>query len=199
MHHPTNLSTSTIVPGITFNNPITGSENLFNKLMMRMSQETITNNEALNVPNSGYSTLPLTYTVLEVLVAFVAFFGNLLVILVFLLDRRLRKVTNFYIISLSLADLLVGAIGIPTAILTRLGIPHHSTNLCISMLCFLIILCTTSILNLVAVSLDRYWAILHPLDYHKRISGKNSASNSSNLSNFKSSFLFCTPQVKQHW
>src|SRR5699024_6786943 len=35
-----------------------------------------------------------------------------------------------------------------------------------------VVLCTISILNLVAVSLDRYWAILHPLDYHKRISGK---------------------------
>ncbi|KAH7638193.1 7 transmembrane receptor -like protein [Dermatophagoides farinae] len=88
------------------------------------------------------------------------------------MDRRLRKVTNFYIISLSFADLLVGSIGIPSAIMTKIGSPRGSMRLCIIMLSLLIILCTISIMNLVAVSLDRYWAILHPLDYHKRISEK---------------------------
>ncbi|KAJ6216218.1 hypothetical protein RDWZM_007375 [Blomia tropicalis] len=116
--------------------------------------------------------LPIVYTILETIVSICAILGNLLVILVFLQDRRLRKVTNFYIISLSIADLLVGAIGIPSAILTRIGIPHNSIRLCLTMLSLLVVLCTISILNLVAVSLDRYWAILHPLDYHKRISEK---------------------------
>ena len=115
--------------------------------------------------------LPIVYTVLEASVAVCAVFGNLLVIVVFLQDRRLRKVTNYYIISIAVADLLVGAIGIPSAILTRIGIPRNSIRLCITMLSLLVVLCTISILNLVAVSLDRYWAILHPLDYHKRISG----------------------------
>ena len=115
--------------------------------------------------------LPIVYTILETIVSICAILGNLLVILVFLQDRRLRKVTNFYIISLSIADLLVGAIGIPSAILTRIGIPHNSIRLCLTMLSLLVVLCTISILNLVDVSLDRYWAILHPLDYHKRISG----------------------------
>ncbi|XP_017491118.1 PREDICTED: 5-hydroxytryptamine receptor 1A-alpha-like [Rhagoletis zephyria] len=117
-------------------------------------------------------SLPIVYTALEAAVAVCAVFGNLLVIVVFLQDRRLRKVTNFYIISLSVADFLVGAIGIPSAILTRIGIPRNSIRLCLTMLSLLVVLCTISILNLVAVSLDRYWAILHPLDYHKRISGK---------------------------
>lgn len=120
----------------------------------------------------GDQNLPVVYTILEVCVAISAVFGNLLVIVVFLQDRRLRKVTNFYIISLSVADLLVGAIGIPSAILTRIGIPRDSLRLCLTMLSLLVVLCTISILNLVAVSLDRYWAILYPLDYHKRISGK---------------------------
>ncbi len=56
-------------------------------------------------------SLPIVYTALEAAVAVCAVFGNLLVIVVFLQDRRLRKVTNFYIISLSVADFLVGAIG----------------------------------------------------------------------------------------
>jgi hypothetical protein len=123
-----------------------------------------------NIPNSEESDT-LVYTLLESIVAITAFFGNLLVVVVFIQDKRLRKVTNFYIISLSIADLFVGLIGIPSAILTRWGIPHDSFEICLTMLTLLVVLCTISILNLVAVSLDRYWAILHPLDYHRRISG----------------------------
>jgi len=123
--------------------------------------------------------LPLLYTVLEGIVAIGAFFGNLLVVIVFIQDKRLRKVTNFYIISLAIADLFVGLIGIPSAILTRMGIPRYSFQMCLTMLTLLVVLCTISILNLVAVSLDRYWAILHPLDYHRRISGSSYSHSST--------------------
>ena len=87
------------------------------------------------------------------------------------LPQSLESKLKSYFLSLSIADLLVGAIGIPSAILTRIGLPRKSIHLCLTMLSLLMMLCTISILNLVAVSLDRYWAILHPLDYHKRISG----------------------------
>lgn len=153
--------------------------NLDRQLPWSYRNETITTTTIATIDSTiGAATppadlhLPLVYTILEVCVAISAVFGNLLVIVVFLQDRRLRKVTNFYIISLSVADLLVGAIGIPSAILTRLGMPRDSLRLCLTMLSLLVVLCTISILNLVAVSLDRYWAILYPLDYHKRISGK---------------------------
>lgn len=121
--------------------------------------------------NDGSIDWPFYYTILEAIVAIGAFVGNLLVVIVFIQDKRLRKVTNFYVISLAIADLFVGLIGIPSAILTRMGIPQNSVYLCLTMLSLLVVLCTISILNLLAVSLDRYWAILHPLDYHRRISG----------------------------
>lgn len=139
------------------------------------SSTTTTSSSSSSSPSSSLSfdpnKLPLVYASLETSVSVIAIIGNLLVIVVFLQDKRLRKVTNFYIISLSFADLLVGAIGIPSAIMTKIGLPRSSMKLCLTMLSLLIVLCTISILNLVAVSIDRYWAILHPLDYHKRISG----------------------------
>jgi adenosine receptor A2a len=55
--------------------------------------------------------LNLTYTVLEGLVAFFAVIGNALVIIVFYRERRLRRRTNYYIISLATADFLVGLLG----------------------------------------------------------------------------------------
>lgn len=63
--------------------------------------------------------LNVPYAVMESLVAIVAVIGNALVIIVFYRERRLRRRTNYYIISLALADFLVGLLGIPFAILVR--------------------------------------------------------------------------------
>lgn len=63
------------------------------------------------------TTPNIPYTVMEILVAIVAVIGNGLVIIVFYRERRLRRRTNYYIISLALADFLVGLIGVPFAIL----------------------------------------------------------------------------------
>lgn len=66
---------------------------------------------------TGLPKLNIPYAVLEVLVAIVAVIGNALIIIVFHRERRLRRRTNYYIISLALADFLVGLLGIPFAIL----------------------------------------------------------------------------------
>lgn len=113
----------------------------------------------------------IPYMVCEVLVAVCAVIGNALVILVFYRERRLRRRTNYYIISLAIADLLVGLLGIPFAILASLGLP---TNLhaCLFTVSLLVVLCTISIFCLVAVSVDRYWAILHPMGYSRNVRTK---------------------------
>lgn len=68
---------------------------------------------------------------MESLVAIVAVIGNSLVILVFYRERRLRRRTNYYIISLALADFLVGLIGIPFAVLVSKTINIFlSENIC---------------------------------------------------------------------
>lgn len=115
--------------------------------------------------------LNVPYTALEILVAFVAIVGNAMVIIVFHRERRLRRRTNYYIVSLALADLLVGLLGIPFAIMASIGLP---TNLysCLFTVSLLIVLCTISIFCLVAVSIDRYWAILYPLAYSRNIRTK---------------------------
>ncbi|KAK3877102.1 hypothetical protein Pcinc_018174 [Petrolisthes cinctipes] len=120
-----------------------------------------------------WSNVPISvpYTISEVLVAVVAVLGNALTITVFVLDRKLRRLTNYYIISLALADLLVGVLGIPFAILTSMGLPYQQWA-CLPMLSTLLILCTISIFCLVAVSVDRYWAILYPLRYSRVMTAK---------------------------
>ncbi|XP_047361894.1 beta-2 adrenergic receptor-like isoform X6 [Vespa velutina] len=75
-----------------------------------------------NTSYTNYNQLNLPYTVCEILVAICAVFGNGLVIIVFGKEKKLRRRTNYYIISLATADLLVGLFAIPFAILASIGI-----------------------------------------------------------------------------
>lgn len=112
--------------------------------------------------------LNLYYVVCEIFVATMAVVGNSLVIFVFKKERRLRRRTNYYIVSLAAADLLVGILGIPFAILSSVGIPHN-IHACLFTVSLLVVLCTISIFCLVAVSVDRYWAILYPMGYSRNV------------------------------
>uniref|UniRef100_A0A182FJ77 G-protein coupled receptors family 1 profile domain-containing protein n=1 Tax=Anopheles albimanus TaxID=7167 RepID=A0A182FJ77_ANOAL len=115
--------------------------------------------------------LNVPYALFEGLVALTAIFGNTLVIVAFKRERKLRRRTNFYIISLASADLLVGTFGIPFAILSSIGLPRN-LHACLFTISLLVVLCTISIFCLVAVSIDRYWAILHPLAYSRNMRTK---------------------------
>lgn len=138
----------------------------------------------MNVSDVPYPEPPyelnVPYTVFEVLVAFIAVIGNGMVIIVFRRERRLRRRTNYYIVSLAIADLLVGLLGVPFAILASIGLP---TNLyaCLFSLSLLVVLCTISIFCLVAVSVDRYWAILHPMAYSRNVRTKTAICKYENF------------------
>lgn len=65
----------------------------------------------------------------------------------------------------------VGFFGIPFAILASIGLPRNN-YLCLFNMSLLIVLCTISIYCLVAVSVDRYWAILYPMSYSRNVRSK---------------------------
>lgn len=65
------------------------------------------------------SELDVPYVVMEAIVAIFAVLGNAFIIILFQRERKLRKRTNYYIISLAFADFLVGLLGIPFAILVK--------------------------------------------------------------------------------
>lgn len=120
------------------------------------------------MPLQGAGSINVYYAAMEVTVALLAVLGNAAVIAVFCRERRLRKRTNYYIVSLALADLLVGLLGIPFAVLASVGLPRNLYG-CLVTLSILVVLCTISIFCLVAVSVDRYWAILYPLAYSRNV------------------------------
>lgn len=107
------------------------------------------------------------YIAAELVIATFSTTGNFLVCLAVRLNRRLQTVTNYFLVSLAVADFFVGALAIPCAILTDLGMPFHNLYLCIAMLSVLIMLTHTSIFSLLAVAVERYIAILLPLHYQR--------------------------------
>ena len=70
-------------------------------------------------------SIHILYIVIELIVALLAVVGNLLVMIVFVRFRAIRTTTNYYIMSLVTADLLVGLLGIPFAIATSMGLPKN--------------------------------------------------------------------------
>ncbi|XP_059184203.1 adenosine receptor A1-like [Centropristis striata] len=113
------------------------------------------------------------YIATELIIAVLAIIGNLLVCLAVTRNKKLRTVTNYFLVSLAVADILVGLVAIPCAVLTDLGRPRHNLPLCLVLLSMLMVLTQSSILSLLAVAAERYMAILLPFKYQRIMSPRN--------------------------
>ncbi|KAM6892968.1 adenosine receptor A1-like [Lycodopsis pacificus] len=113
------------------------------------------------------------YIATELVIAVLAIIGNFLVCLAVSRNIKLRTVTNYFLVSLSVADILVGLVAISCSVLTDLGRPHHDLPLCLVLLSILMVLTQSSILSLVAVAAERYMAILLPFQYQRVMSPRN--------------------------
>ncbi|XP_047442964.1 5-hydroxytryptamine receptor 2B [Mugil cephalus] len=93
--------------------------------------------------------------------------GNILVILAVSRERKLQNATNYFLMSLAVADLLVGLLVMPIALVTVLynsGWPLPEF-LCPIWLFLDVLFSTASIMHLCAISLDRYIAIKKPIQH----------------------------------
>ncbi|KAK6487321.1 alpha-1A adrenergic receptor-like [Huso huso] len=100
--------------------------------------------------------------------AFILFavIGNILVILSVVCHRHLRIVTNYFIINLAVADLLLSTTVLPfSATLEVLGYWVFGRVFCNIWAAVDVLCCTASILSLCVISVDRYIGVSYPLRY----------------------------------
>ncbi|XP_022112843.2 dopamine D2-like receptor isoform X3 [Pieris rapae] len=99
---------------------------------------------------------------------FFTLFGNVLVIMSVVRERTLQTVTNYFIVSLAVADLLVAVVVMPFGVYYLVhgswGLPAFVCDVYIAMD---VTSSTSSIFNLVAISVDRYIAVTQPIKYAK--------------------------------
>ncbi|XP_053692685.1 5-hydroxytryptamine receptor 1-like isoform X1 [Sabethes cyaneus] len=92
--------------------------------------------------------------------------GNILVCVAVCLVRKLRRPCNYLLVSLAVSDLCVACLVMPPALMYEvLGEWNFGRVFCDIWVSFDVLSCTASILNLCAISVDRYWAITKPLEY----------------------------------
>ncbi|XP_021096044.1 alpha-1B adrenergic receptor isoform X2 [Heterocephalus glaber] len=122
---------------------------------------------------SSNSTLPQldvtrAISVGLVLGAFILFaiVGNILVILSVACNRHLRTPTNYFIVNLAIADLLLSFTVLPfSAALEVLGYWVLGRIFCDIWAAVDVLCCTASILSLCAISIDRYIGVRYSLQY----------------------------------
>uniref|UniRef100_A0A182W1C2 G-protein coupled receptors family 1 profile domain-containing protein n=1 Tax=Anopheles minimus TaxID=112268 RepID=A0A182W1C2_9DIPT len=115
-------------------------------------------------PNVTISTIVISIILLAVIVGTVI--GNVLVCVAVCLVRKLRRPCNYLLVSLAISDLCVALLVMPMALLYEvLEEWRFGEVFCDIWVAFDVLSCTASILNLCAISVDRYWAITKPLEY----------------------------------
>ncbi|KAM9632298.1 histamine H4 receptor isoform 2-T2 [Trichechus inunguis] len=106
----------------------------------------------------------ITLAFLMTLVAFAIMLGNAVVILAFVVDKKLRHRSNYFLLNLAISDFFVGVISIPLYIPYTLYNWDLGDKLCTFWLIIDYLLCTASVYNIVLISYDRYQLVLNAVN-----------------------------------
>ena len=99
--------------------------------------------------------------------------GNSMVLVSIKMNQTLRSPTHTFIGNLALADLLVGILVLPCNATSQItGKWYFGMTYCVAWACIHLWLCSTSILSICAICLDRYIGVSRPLKHFKLMRGR---------------------------
>ncbi|XP_043600159.1 tachykinin-like peptides receptor 99D isoform X1 [Bombus pyrosoma] len=109
----------------------------------------------------------MIWTLLFACMIVVATGGNLIVIWIVLAHKRMRTVTNYFLVNLSIADAMVSTLNVTFNYIYMLN-SHWPFGTLYCKICQFVAVLTicASVFTLMAISIDRYMAIMNPLRPH---------------------------------
>ncbi|VDI68245.1 Hypothetical predicted protein [Mytilus galloprovincialis] len=124
-------------------------------------------NGSLNVTDGAEEEQELRWGMLSLLaLIFCTTLGNLLVCLAVIWDRRLQNMTNYFLMSLAIADFLVSILVMPFGMVVEIyGTFPFRAELCMFWVTMDVLMCTASIWHMCTMSMDRYFTLKYPMRY----------------------------------
>ncbi|XP_014670333.1 PREDICTED: muscarinic acetylcholine receptor DM1-like [Priapulus caudatus] len=102
--------------------------------------------------------------------------GNLMVMISFRMDKQLQTVSNYFLLSLAVADVSIGFISMPLfTMYILMGYWSLGPIVCDTWLAMDYLMSNASVLNLMIISFDRYFSVSRPLTYRARRTPKRAS------------------------
>ncbi|XP_040563560.1 muscarinic acetylcholine receptor DM1 [Lepeophtheirus salmonis] len=133
--------------------------------------------ENVNVSTVPYTPLQATLIGLAGgLLSLLTTVGNVMVMISFKMDKQLQTISNYFLFSLAIADVIIGMISMP--LFTVFIIQKEWTlgaNICDAWLSVDYLASNASVMNLIVISFDRYFSVTRPLTYRARRTTRKAA------------------------
>ncbi|CAL8113232.1 unnamed protein product [Orchesella dallaii] len=128
-------------------------------------------------PDAVHLTGTVVKSIALSLIIIFTIFGNVLVLMAVALSRNLRSSTHYLIVNLAVADLLLGTTVLPfSAAFEITGRWYFGQTFCEIWAAVDVLCCTSSILSLCVISLDRYIGVTRPLAYSTIMVGRRTSA-----------------------
>lgn len=129
----------------------------------------ITLNNSRTFYNDKHHINSVITGVFLIVISFMAFGGNLLVLVAICINRNLRSVSDLFLANLAVADLCQAVVAMPLRIAVFLATGETNPIPCHIVIMFTILFGGASNINILFVSLDRFTAIKWPFKYNMSV------------------------------